>query len=262
MDRCPFGLLQPGHPVRFDVTATQEGKWACSLAPPQRSELVVVFLTGHVPCPPGFGLGVYVSRQTENCFEYLGSVTNQRPSGVFRLPTRFTPVGAAEGAAAEVAEQGEQQAAPAAVHAAALQAANVAGMAAANTGLVCGISLEPLQTLSNLDGGPLAAGPLAAPGWANVALHGEGKAKDAEQQQPGFRTAPSTAQLTWKRGAVRLANDLSAWLGSFTKEDDTSGQSYLVLPADFVARWLQKVQVKLQRQPEWLDSAGRIEQTE
>eukprot|EP01062_Namystynia_karyoxenos_P034038 TRINITY_DN2498_c0_g2_i1.p1 TRINITY_DN2498_c0_g2~~TRINITY_DN2498_c0_g2_i1.p1 ORF type:complete len:228 (+),score=66.62 TRINITY_DN2498_c0_g2_i1:28-684(+) len=216
---APFCLLQPGYPPRYEWQPVGSGKWALTLQPMQ-AEQVVVFLTGQQPCPEHQGLAIYMSRQSDNSFEYLGSLRNDRPSGVFRVPLALSnAAAAAEGAAPQP--------------------------------LVMGISLEPLDTLANLDGSPISAGPMAAPGWAGA------------QVQAGARATAATAgRLTWQRGAQRLAADLAHWLGSFIKEDDVTKRSYLVIPQDFIGRWMQRVQTKLQRQPDWLDSAARIEQVD
>eukprot|EP01065_Artemidia_motanka_P019592 TRINITY_DN2334_c0_g1_i1.p1 TRINITY_DN2334_c0_g1~~TRINITY_DN2334_c0_g1_i1.p1 ORF type:complete len:270 (+),score=63.38 TRINITY_DN2334_c0_g1_i1:53-811(+) len=243
----PFGLLQPGHAPRCDWQQTQEGKWMIQLQP-LLTDQVVVFLTGVQPIPEDHGLGVYITRQADNCFEYMGSLRNDRASALFRIPLSLSPAGVAEAAACAAAEHGQQPDVVAAV------AASAAASSAQHP-LVLGVSLEPLPTLENLDGGSRSAGPMAAPGWAGATLQGG----TGLREQRG--DSVDTGKVTWQRGALRLANDLAQWLGSFIKEDEAA-RSFLVVPIDFAQRWLQRVHGKLQGQPNWLDSAARIEQAE
>lgn len=88
-----FGCLIPGCPVLTDFTQINETKWSVPLG--NAPESIVVFLTGVQPVPAGFAIGVYVSRIGDAVYEYVGCLTNECPSSVFRVPSSFLSVASA-----------------------------------------------------------------------------------------------------------------------------------------------------------------------
>eukprot|EP00659_Diplonema_papillatum_P018459 gene18459-28487_t len=166
-----FGCIQPGDAPVYQFQQVGPEKWTLPLSV-LRSDQLVVFLTGAQPCPDGKGVAVYLSRAEEQAFEYLGCLTNQKPSAVFRVPVSFIDV-------------------------------------ASPVGLVLGLSLEPLDSLSNIENSGAVA------------------------QQSAARA------LTHTEIARKIAEDVSVFLGSFVKQQGST--DYLVVPADCINRWMEKI---------------------
>jgi hypothetical protein len=86
----PFGCIIPGLAPVTDFNEVADCKWTAALG--YAAESVVVFLTGTIPVPEGQGLGIYISRADEGAFEFLGYLTNERPSSMFHVPSSFIEV--------------------------------------------------------------------------------------------------------------------------------------------------------------------------
>jgi hypothetical protein len=86
----PFGCIIPGLAPVTDFNEVADCKWTAALG--YAAESVVVFLTGTIPVPEGQGLGIYISRADEGAFEFLGYLTNERPSSTFHVPSSFIEV--------------------------------------------------------------------------------------------------------------------------------------------------------------------------
>ena len=108
-----FGCIVPGLPATYQIQQVSEGRWLLELGT-LKSDQIVAFLTGLQPCPPGKGVGVYLSRSQQQSFEYVGHLTNECPTGIFTVPVSLVEV-------------------------------------AATSPLCLGLCLEALETLSNLE---------------------------------------------------------------------------------------------------------------
>eukprot|EP01062_Namystynia_karyoxenos_P018922 TRINITY_DN17066_c0_g1_i1.p1 TRINITY_DN17066_c0_g1~~TRINITY_DN17066_c0_g1_i1.p1 ORF type:complete len:189 (+),score=5.98 TRINITY_DN17066_c0_g1_i1:77-643(+) len=86
-----FGCVLPGLPPAYQFQQVDATHWTLPLGV-LRSDQLVVFLTGAAPCPEGTGVGVYLSRQGAPSFEYVGTICNTCPSGVFRVPVTLVDV--------------------------------------------------------------------------------------------------------------------------------------------------------------------------
>lgn len=82
-----FGCIIPGCPVITQFDQVSSTKWSVVLG--NAPESVVVFLTGVAPVPDGFALGVFVATLESGLYEYVGHLTNERPSSIFRIPAGF-----------------------------------------------------------------------------------------------------------------------------------------------------------------------------
>eukprot|EP00667_Euglena_gracilis_P024152 EG_transcript_27622 len=82
-----FGCILPGYPPQSGFQNVGPGKWVlhfqCVLAHHQ----FVIFLTNpQQPLPPDNGVAIYISKANETTFEFVGSITNEKPSGLFAIP--------------------------------------------------------------------------------------------------------------------------------------------------------------------------------
>lgn len=114
----PFGVVVPGFAVRCDVQQVDASRWTIALG--AAPETFVVFLTGAVPLPGGYGVAVFVAREDAMHFQYVGALGQHRPSSLFKLPTTMMdadqPVSAVLGLAlereSELANLGQTQEQP------------------------------------------------------------------------------------------------------------------------------------------------------
>ena len=96
---CPFCCVVPGCAPITQFQQIEETKWATELGVVPES--IVVFLTGEQLIPADMALGVYLSRvDTPDGFTYVGHLTNECPSAIFRIPMAFLDV--AQGVAVSV----------------------------------------------------------------------------------------------------------------------------------------------------------------
>lgn len=80
-----FECIVPGNLPISNFVQIEVQKWSAPIgfAP----ESVIVFLTGVEPIPDGLGLGVYLAKESDGVFSYVGHLTNERPSAIFRTPS-------------------------------------------------------------------------------------------------------------------------------------------------------------------------------
>eukprot|EP01059_Diplonema_ambulator_P030366 TRINITY_DN516_c0_g3_i1.p1 TRINITY_DN516_c0_g3~~TRINITY_DN516_c0_g3_i1.p1 ORF type:complete len:205 (+),score=21.88 TRINITY_DN516_c0_g3_i1:63-617(+) len=86
-----FGCIQPGSPPAYNFRQVDSERWVLDLGY-LTADQIVVFLTGVQGCPDGKGVGIYLSRTGEQNFEYIGSLKNERPTGIFKVPVSFLEV--------------------------------------------------------------------------------------------------------------------------------------------------------------------------
>ncbi|KAG5479994.1 hypothetical protein LSCM1_06413 [Leishmania martiniquensis] len=82
-----FGVIVPGCPVHTDISAVDTGRWTVNLG--VAPESFVVFLTMSGPLPPGYGIGLFLAREDTMSFQYVGAITQQRPSSIVRVSAVF-----------------------------------------------------------------------------------------------------------------------------------------------------------------------------
>ncbi|THD20460.1 putative secreted protein [Fasciola hepatica] len=94
-----FGAIVAGKPVsaayaryddiqvQTDFSPVDTNKFLLRLAPLNDVNHVVVFLTGTVPLPDQLGAGVYlgIQRQEALIWYFLGVLTNERPSAIYKV---------------------------------------------------------------------------------------------------------------------------------------------------------------------------------
>ncbi|KAL5967113.1 Protein Hikeshi [Taenia solium] len=82
-----FAALLTGQIVQSNFVEVSPGRLLLDLPPLGKSNHIVVFLTGRVPLPEGYGAGVHFGL-VENglaSWSYLGYLSNNRPSAIFRV---------------------------------------------------------------------------------------------------------------------------------------------------------------------------------
>eukprot|EP00906_Rhabdomonas_costata_P016957 RCo024369 len=84
-----FGCVLPGHPPQLGFQQIDARKWTLGFCVPLQSDRIVLFLTGQPPLPPGHGVTIFMSKANESLFEYLGHISNEKPSGLFTIPMAF-----------------------------------------------------------------------------------------------------------------------------------------------------------------------------
>lgn len=83
-----FGLIVSGRLVQTDFTAVSETRFVTTVAEADTINHVVVFLTGSQPFPDGYGGAVYFSWPSPDgapVWHFLGTITNQKPSAIFKI---------------------------------------------------------------------------------------------------------------------------------------------------------------------------------
>lgn len=83
-----FGIALPGQPVITEVKAVDSTRWTVVLEQVP-STFMVFLLCDPQSLPAGFGIGVYIARQGEGLFQYIGQLSQQRPSSLFNLPACY-----------------------------------------------------------------------------------------------------------------------------------------------------------------------------
>ncbi|CAJ16101.1 Overproducer of inositol protein 10 homolog, putative [Trypanosoma equiperdum] len=84
----PLAVVVPGSPVITQFQCIVEGtNWIVPLgfAP----ESIVVFLTFPTLLNPGTALGIYLAREDDRAFAYVGHLSNTAPSAILRVPSTF-----------------------------------------------------------------------------------------------------------------------------------------------------------------------------
>lgn len=85
-----FGIVVPGCPVQTDVRLVDSGRWMIELGfAPER---FVVFLTMSEPLPADRGIGLFLAREDTMSFQYVGALTQQRPSTIIQVSSAFLNV--------------------------------------------------------------------------------------------------------------------------------------------------------------------------
>eukprot|EP01063_Lacrimia_lanifica_P012963 TRINITY_DN19653_c0_g1_i1.p1 TRINITY_DN19653_c0_g1~~TRINITY_DN19653_c0_g1_i1.p1 ORF type:complete len:211 (+),score=81.49 TRINITY_DN19653_c0_g1_i1:82-633(+) len=177
-----FGCIQPGLPPCYQFQQVEPGKWMLPLGVLTTDQLVV-FMTGAQAIPEGQGVALYLSKANDQSFEYLGCLRNDYPTGIFRIPVVFMEL-------------------------------------AVGAPLVLGLSLEPLDSLKNID-------------------------PEASKRQLEHKA------VTYVQLAKKLVADLSEYLGSYTKRDPGLGIDVIYAPTNSLVKWGEKVATRLQRDPDW-----------
>eukprot|EP00996_Jenningsia_fusiforme_P003065 NODE_3872_length_902_cov_20.373974_g3566_i0.p1 GENE.NODE_3872_length_902_cov_20.373974_g3566_i0~~NODE_3872_length_902_cov_20.373974_g3566_i0.p1 ORF type:complete len:184 (-),score=28.49 NODE_3872_length_902_cov_20.373974_g3566_i0:227-778(-) len=85
-----FGCIVPGFAPQQNFQQVDPQRWVLTFCVPLASDQLVVYLAaGATPLPPGLGGGVYISKMGEPAFEYLGCLTNEKPSAIVTIPTHL-----------------------------------------------------------------------------------------------------------------------------------------------------------------------------
>lgn len=73
--------------MQTDFTQVDETKVVCNVPDADNINHVVVFMTGVMPFPDGFGGAVYFSWPAEGgpAWYFLGVLTNDKPSAIFKV---------------------------------------------------------------------------------------------------------------------------------------------------------------------------------
>mmetsp|Transcript_7560 Transcript_7560/g.7654 ORF Transcript_7560/g.7654 Transcript_7560/m.7654 type:complete len:182 (-) Transcript_7560:1811-2356(-) len=79
-----FGLVIPGRSPVFDFQIVNETKATTLVEQPQSITEITFFLLPSSPIPVGYGAILYYAIHPFTSWEVLGSVTLQKPSGIFR----------------------------------------------------------------------------------------------------------------------------------------------------------------------------------
>mmetsp|Transcript_73025 Transcript_73025/g.194936 ORF Transcript_73025/g.194936 Transcript_73025/m.194936 type:complete len:158 (-) Transcript_73025:65-538(-) len=81
-----FGFVVPGRPPQYSDSFQQidAAKWSVDIENSQQIRDVVVFLTTPLTAP-GIGLSCYITGPPFTNWHFLGAVTNENPSAVFRV---------------------------------------------------------------------------------------------------------------------------------------------------------------------------------
>ena len=83
-----FGLIAAGQLVQAQATQVDETHFVFQLLDVEHTNHVVVFLTGAVPFPAGFGGAVHFRWPGDEGWLLLGHLTNEKPSAIFKLARR------------------------------------------------------------------------------------------------------------------------------------------------------------------------------
>jgi len=79
-----FGCIVAGRPLQ-PAQQLSENKFLFSIADAANVNHICVFLLGTAPIPPGFGEGVYFGWPPYKEFKFLGFLSNEKPSAIFRV---------------------------------------------------------------------------------------------------------------------------------------------------------------------------------
>ena len=79
-----FGVVVPGRPVMTEWAMVSENKCVSELHYPTAVADISFFLLPTTAIPPGFGAVLYYSMPPFSNWEIVGSVTPEKPSGIFR----------------------------------------------------------------------------------------------------------------------------------------------------------------------------------
>ncbi|EAN84500.1 hypothetical protein C3747_64g101 [Trypanosoma cruzi] len=80
----PFAAILPGLPLVTEFNCLDGVRWIAPLG--NAPESIVVFLTSPAPLAPGICLGIYLAREDDGAFLYVGHLSNMRPSTILRVP--------------------------------------------------------------------------------------------------------------------------------------------------------------------------------
>ncbi|KAK2718310.1 protein OPI10 homolog [Artemia franciscana] len=83
-----FGVIAAGRLVETDFSQISEARFLKNIADVETVNHLVIFMTGSVPFPDGYGGLVYFSWPEPNAapiWQYLGHISNQKPSAIFKL---------------------------------------------------------------------------------------------------------------------------------------------------------------------------------
>ncbi len=95
-----FGVIVPGDALNVNPKIVSDSELSFQLRP--ESNHVVVFLTGHLPFPPGMGGSVYIVGESQQSiggqassgvkdYIFMGFISNDKPSAIFKLAQNLTP---------------------------------------------------------------------------------------------------------------------------------------------------------------------------
>lgn len=80
-----FGCIAAGRLVQTNAQQVSQAKYLFSLDDALSINHIVIFLTGVAPLPTGFAAAVYFGWPPYKEFKYLGFISNEKPSAIFRL---------------------------------------------------------------------------------------------------------------------------------------------------------------------------------
>eukprot|EP01112_Ceratiomyxa_fruticulosa_P013394 TRINITY_DN3769_c0_g2_i1.p1 TRINITY_DN3769_c0_g2~~TRINITY_DN3769_c0_g2_i1.p1 ORF type:complete len:210 (-),score=47.48 TRINITY_DN3769_c0_g2_i1:316-945(-) len=83
-----FGILVAGRLVQTTMTQVDTMRYVFSIDDAQSINHLVVFMLGTVPFPEGFGGSIYFGWPPYTQWQFLGYITNNKPSAVFRLKNK------------------------------------------------------------------------------------------------------------------------------------------------------------------------------
>lgn len=80
-----FGVLVAGRPVNTNLVQVTPNKFMCVIPQASAVQHIAVFMTGTTLFPPGYGGGIYFSVPPHDTWQFLGVISNEKPSAVFRI---------------------------------------------------------------------------------------------------------------------------------------------------------------------------------
>ncbi|CAH8533116.1 unnamed protein product [Dicrocoelium dendriticum] len=82
-----FAAIVSGRLVQSDFVCLSDNKFILQLAPLDNVNHIVVFLTGAAAFPAGVGGGVYLGlvHSGQLVWYFLGVLTNERPSAIYKI---------------------------------------------------------------------------------------------------------------------------------------------------------------------------------
>ena len=129
-----FGLLCCGRPIQTDYQTIDDARIVFTVNEVNTVKHIVVFLTGSITLPQGHGAAIYFlwpNEEGQVSSKYLGHLTNEKPSAMFRL-SRFHHATPSAG-----------------------QEAFMAGLPSPlSSAAQIGISLEPIDTINGYSSDP------------------------------------------------------------------------------------------------------------
>ncbi|KAL1238222.1 Protein Hikeshi [Trichinella spiralis] len=175
-----FGVLVPGRAVQTNFTQIDDTHCVFSLDDAEHVNHIIVLLTGQVAFPQGYGGAVYLcypSSDGQQAWLYLGFVSNEKPSAIFRvtkLKSMIVPQTNVPG--------------------------GFVGFNKSSTVVQLGISVEPLTSITSL-----------TPSFFNYALSFSANKADIVNKADGPYVPVNVVQGWYEQFSRRLAADPNFW---------------------------------------------------